>query len=76
MKQFNDLTNSEQTKIMTSARRWRLKHTLYVDVLAIKAGDIASSQPVGYICFRPSLWKGIHWKWFFEQIKIGGINEN
>lgn len=65
MKQFNGLTESEKAEIKDKALSWYEQHKDHVDM--ISEGAVTDKiSPSGSDLFRPELWKGIHWLWFFS----------
>ena len=47
------------------ASNWKRDHTDHVKRL-VASVDGDPIYPTGSDVIRPELWKGIHWKWFFQ----------
>jgi hypothetical protein len=68
MKTWQTTNFIEQQEIKKSAEQFLTAHTDHV------ARIIQESKPAiapsGSDLFRPELWKGIHWNWFFETFAV------
>lgn len=65
MKQFTNLTEAEKDQIKVSALSWWSKYSDCVEE-RMKEAKTDQVAPSGSDLFRPELWKGIHWRWFFR----------
>lgn len=53
-------------KLTGVALSFYLGHTKHVDNL-VKAAKVGI-KPTGSDAYHPELWKGIHWKYYFDQV--------
>lgn len=68
MKNFDDFSPREQAEALERARIWFNLHTMHVHEL-IKHAKYPYS-PSGSDALHPELWKGEHWRWWAETIKV------
>ena len=69
MKEYNDLSISEQLEVYNKAFTFLHDHADHVHSLF--EDDVTPYiPPSGSDMFRPELWKGIHWAWFLNKEKI------
>lgn len=61
---YFSLHADSRREVYEKAFTWNHDHADHVANLVYEKGPAVA--PSGSDVFRPELWKGIHWRWFFE----------
>lgn len=64
MVEYTDLDGEEKLNILYLGNNWYDKNKKHVDELRKNSQN--SIYPSGSDMWKPELWKGSHWNWFFE----------
>lgn len=71
MRQFIELNLDDQQVVIQNAMMFSFMHKRHVRVLTHKEENAVA--PSGSDMFKPELWKGIHWKWYFNRFETDTI---
>lgn len=63
MTEWHELSREDKDKVLETAAKWCNDHTEHVNTLIDSAKE--AIPPSGSDLFRPELWKGIHWLWYW-----------
>lgn len=72
MIEYNGLSVEERKRVYNNAFTWLHDHADHVYNLFDK--DTPAVAPSGSDLFRPELWKGIHWQWYFTFLSNVDFN--
>lgn len=68
MRKFIETSFNERMEIEQKAKAWLQNHSNHVALISDLSENAVS--PSGSDMFRPELWKGIHWNWFFATYNV------